>query len=76
MLTRAYAFYVLARNGQANVSDLRYFSDTKVAAMTSALARGADRRGGVAGGRPVARRVWLPPGARPDRGGRSGHLSA
>ena len=36
-LTRAYAFYVLARNGQANVSDLRYFSDTKVGGMKSAL---------------------------------------
>ncbi|HMH65407.1 MAG TPA: alpha-2-macroglobulin, partial [Rhizomicrobium sp.] len=37
-LTRAYAFYVLAANGQANVSDLRYFSDTKIAASKSALA--------------------------------------
>lgn len=37
-LTRAYAFYVLAQKGRANVSDLRYFSDTKVAAMRSALA--------------------------------------
>jgi uncharacterized protein YfaS (alpha-2-macroglobulin family) len=37
-LTRAYAFYVLAANGQANVSDLRYFSDTKMGAMKSALA--------------------------------------
>ena len=37
-LTRAYAFYVLAANGQANVSDLRYFSDTKVGGMKSALA--------------------------------------
>jgi uncharacterized protein YfaS (alpha-2-macroglobulin family) len=37
-LSRAYAFYVLAANGQANVSDLRYFSDTKVANMNSALA--------------------------------------
>jgi uncharacterized protein YfaS (alpha-2-macroglobulin family) len=37
-LTRAYAFYVLARQGQANLSDLRYFSDTKMAAMTSGLA--------------------------------------
>ena len=37
-LTRAYAFYVLAHNGQANVSDLRYFSDTKVGGMKSALA--------------------------------------
>lgn len=37
-LGRAYAFYVLAQNGQANVSDLRYFSDTRVGAMRSALA--------------------------------------
>ncbi len=37
-LSRAYAFYVLAANGQANVSDLRYFSDTKTAAMKSGLA--------------------------------------
>jgi uncharacterized protein YfaS (alpha-2-macroglobulin family) len=37
-LTRAYAFYVLAHNGQANVSNLRYFSDTKVGGMKSALA--------------------------------------
>jgi uncharacterized protein YfaS (alpha-2-macroglobulin family) len=37
-LTRAYAFYVLAHNGQANVSDLRYFSDTKVSKMHSGLA--------------------------------------
>ena len=37
-LARAYAFYVLAREGQANLSDLRYFSDTKMAAMTSGLA--------------------------------------
>ena len=36
-LPRAYAFYVLAQNGQANISDLRYFSDTKVGGMTSAL---------------------------------------
>ena len=27
--TRAYAFYLLARAGQVNVSDLRYFSDTR-----------------------------------------------
>ncbi len=37
-LPRAYAFYVLAQNGQVNISDLRYFSDTKVGGMTSALA--------------------------------------
>ena len=37
-LVRAYAFYVLAKQGQANLSDLRYFSDTKMSAMTSGLA--------------------------------------
>src|SRR6202000_2626736 len=37
-LARAYAFYGLAQNGQANISDLRYFSDTKVGGMYSALA--------------------------------------
>jgi uncharacterized protein YfaS (alpha-2-macroglobulin family) len=36
--TRAYAFYVLARSGQVNISDLRYFSDTKGAEMKSAMA--------------------------------------
>ena len=36
-LARAYAFYVLAREGQANLSDLRYFSDTRMSAMTSGL---------------------------------------
>jgi hypothetical protein len=37
-LSRAYAFYVLAENGQVNISDLRYFSDTRVGGMYSALA--------------------------------------
>jgi uncharacterized protein YfaS (alpha-2-macroglobulin family) len=37
-LVRAYAFYVLAKGAQANLSDLRYFSDTKMSAMTSGLA--------------------------------------
>jgi uncharacterized protein YfaS (alpha-2-macroglobulin family) len=37
-LVRAYAFYVLAGAGEANLSDLRYFSDTKMAAMNSGLA--------------------------------------
>jgi uncharacterized protein YfaS (alpha-2-macroglobulin family) len=37
-LARAYAFYVLAASGQANISDLRYFSDTRVSKMNSALA--------------------------------------
>jgi hypothetical protein len=36
--TRAYAFYVLARAGQANLSDLRYFSDTKGGEWKSAIA--------------------------------------
>src|SRR5262249_16118140 len=35
---RAYAFYVLAGNGQGNLSDLRYFSDMRVGKMRSALA--------------------------------------
>jgi hypothetical protein len=37
-LVRAYAFYVLAGQGQANLSDLRYFSDTKMNVMASGLA--------------------------------------
>jgi uncharacterized protein YfaS (alpha-2-macroglobulin family) len=37
-LARAYAFYVLAASGDANISDLRYFSDTRVSKMNSALA--------------------------------------
>ncbi|HEY5347116.1 MAG TPA: alpha-2-macroglobulin, partial [Rhizomicrobium sp.] len=36
--TRAYAFYVLAREGQVNISDLRYFSDTKGGEMKSGIA--------------------------------------
>jgi alpha-2-macroglobulin len=44
--TRAYAFYLLARAGQVNISDLRYFSDTRgpewntviAAALTGAAA--------------------------------------
>jgi uncharacterized protein YfaS (alpha-2-macroglobulin family) len=44
--TRAYSFYLLARAGQVNVSDLRYFSDTRgpewntviAAALTGAAA--------------------------------------
>lgn len=38
--TRAYAFYVLARQGEVNLSDLRYFADTRGAEMKSALAAG------------------------------------
>jgi uncharacterized protein YfaS (alpha-2-macroglobulin family) len=36
--TRAYAFYVLAGAAQANISNLRYFMDTRVNKMHSALA--------------------------------------
>jgi len=36
--TRAYAFYVLARIGQVNISDLRYFADTRVGEMNNAIA--------------------------------------
>jgi uncharacterized protein YfaS (alpha-2-macroglobulin family) len=50
--TRAYAFYVLAREGQVNLSDLRYFSDTRgsewnngiAAALTGAAAAQAGDR--------------------------------
>jgi hypothetical protein len=38
--TRAYAFYLLAREGAANLSDLRYFADTRGPEMKSALAAG------------------------------------
>ncbi|MGN6514577.1 MAG: alpha-2-macroglobulin family protein [Rhizomicrobium sp.] len=50
--TRAYAFYVLAKMGQVNLSDLRYFSDTRgnewktgiAAALTGAAAAQAGDR--------------------------------
>jgi uncharacterized protein YfaS (alpha-2-macroglobulin family) len=35
---RAYSFYVLARMGQVNLSDLRYFSDTRGSEWTTAIA--------------------------------------
>jgi len=35
--TRAYAFYLLARTGQVNLSDLRYFADTRGPEMTAAI---------------------------------------
>lgn len=38
--TRAYAFYVLTREGEGNLSDLRYFADTRGPEMKSALAAG------------------------------------
>jgi uncharacterized protein YfaS (alpha-2-macroglobulin family) len=36
--TRAYGFYILARAGQVNLSDLRYFSDTRGPEWNSAMA--------------------------------------
>jgi hypothetical protein len=36
--TRAYAFYVLAHAGQVNLSDLRYFSDTRGSEWNNAIA--------------------------------------
>jgi hypothetical protein len=36
--TRAYGFYLLARAGQVNISDLRYFSDTRGAEWNTAIA--------------------------------------
>jgi alpha-2-macroglobulin len=36
--TRAYAFYLLARAGQVNLSDLRYFSDTRGSEWGTAIA--------------------------------------
>jgi uncharacterized protein YfaS (alpha-2-macroglobulin family) len=35
---RAYAFYLLARTGQVNLSDLRYFADTRGPEMNTAIA--------------------------------------
>ena len=35
---RAYAFYVLAKSGQVNLSDLRYFSDTRGSEWNNAIA--------------------------------------
>ena len=35
--TRAYAFYLLARTGQVNLSDLRYFADTRGPEMNTAI---------------------------------------
>jgi uncharacterized protein YfaS (alpha-2-macroglobulin family) len=35
---RAYAFYVLARQGQVNLSDLRYFADTRGPEMNTGIA--------------------------------------
>src|SRR6185503_19430442 len=35
--TRAYAFYLLARTGQVNLSDLRYFADTRGPELAAAI---------------------------------------
>jgi hypothetical protein len=39
-LARAYGFYLLARAGSLNPSELRYFADTRMAGMTNAFALG------------------------------------
>jgi uncharacterized protein YfaS (alpha-2-macroglobulin family) len=63
--TRAYAFYLLARAGQVNVSDLRYFSDTRgpewntviAAALTGAAAAEVGDRSRTAYGFKRARDI-------------------
>jgi len=63
--TRAYAFYILARTGQVNLSDLRYFSDTRgpewnsaiAAALTGAAAAAAGDRSRAAYGFGRARDI-------------------
>lgn len=35
----AYALYVLARNGEANIGDLRYYADTKIKTFSTPLAK-------------------------------------
>ncbi len=54
----AYALYVLARNGRASISDLRYYADTKLDAFSTALAK-AQLGAGLAlyGDRPRADRL-------------------
>ena len=39
-LSRAYGFYLLARAGSLNPSELRYFADTRMAGMTNAFGLG------------------------------------
>ncbi len=64
---RAYAFYVLARAGQVNLSDLRYFSDTRgrqwktaiAAALTGAAAAEAGDRSRAAYAFDRAREIAL-----------------
>ena len=61
--TRAYAFYLLARTGQVNLSDLRYFADTRGPEMNTAIGE-ALMAAAAAGRRPGAGGLWLRPGAR------------
>ena len=42
---RAYALYVLARNGRAPIGELRYYADTRLERFASAAGAGAARRG-------------------------------
>ncbi|MDE2350537.1 MAG: alpha-2-macroglobulin family protein [Alphaproteobacteria bacterium] len=65
--TRAYAFYVLARAGRVNLSDLRYYSDTRgrhwntaiAAALTGAAAADAGDRSRAAYAFDRAREIVL-----------------
>jgi uncharacterized protein YfaS (alpha-2-macroglobulin family) len=67
--TRAYAFYLLARAGQVNISDLRYFSDTRgnewntviAAALTGAAAAEVGDRSRTAYGFNRARDIAFKP---------------
>ncbi len=74
---RAYALYVLARNGRAPIGELRYYVDTKLDSFSTPLAqaqlgaalvdarRQAPRREGLAGRAQDHRRQgrWASPGA-------------
>ena len=51
---RAYALYVLARNGRAPIGDLRYYADTRLDRFSSAARQGPDRRGAGDDGRQDA----------------------
>ena len=59
--TRAYAFYLLARTGQVNLSDLRYFADTRGPEMNAAIGEALMGACRSIGRRSFARRLWLRP---------------
>ena len=53
---RAYALYVLARNGRAPIGELRYYVDTALDRFSTPLAQGPARRRAGHDGRQGARR--------------------